>query len=104
MIALQVARIFASMLNFLEGNNDEPIDADDAVQMIEWMVHLMQELDKDFLRELIDAFPIVALEFPEERQESVRNISRDCFLEEALFADDPEALAALEARRDAEEG
>lgn len=58
-------------------------------------------MDKGFLRELVDAFPIIAAEYSGDAQEVVRNISYGYYLEESLAADDPVKLAKLEALRDA---
>ncbi|MGK3933848.1 hypothetical protein ABI069_14845, partial [Enterococcus faecium] len=72
-----------------------------AVKMSEALAGQLEELDKGFLRELVDAFPIVAEEYSGEAREVVRNIAHGFYLEEVLAADDPVRLAELEALRDA---
>ncbi len=104
MNALQTARIIAYCFLFLDLDEDEKIDADDAITMIEWMAKLMEDYDKESLRELIDAFAAIAPEFTGESQELVRNIARGCYLEESLVSDDPVAWAAAMEKRDAEGG
>jgi len=103
MITEQIARIIASFFVFLELSGDEIVDPDEAVQMEEWLCGCLQELDKPFLRGLVDAFPVVALEYSGEAQELVRKIPYSFYLEEALAEGDPVRLAELEALRDAEE-
>jgi hypothetical protein len=101
MIAVQVARIIAIFVAFCSVTDEELLDPDESVEIMEYLGHHLLLLDKPFLRELIDAFPIVALEFTGESQDIVRNIPFDFFLEEELAADDPVRLAELEAIRDA---
>ena len=100
MIATQIARIIADFVLFLDLDEDQSIDADDAVEMMEWLGTRLDALDKDFLRELVDAFPVIAAEYGKS-QESVRDIPYGFYLEEQLAADDPVRLAELEAIRDA---
>lgn len=101
MIAMQVAEIIAEYAVFLELTGDEELNRDTAVKMMEALASHLQEMDKGFLRELVDAFPIIAKEYSGEAQEVVRDISYGYYLEEALAVDDPVKLAALEASRDA---
>lgn len=101
MIAMQVAEIIAEYAVFLELTGDEELNPDTAVKMMEALASHLQEMDKGFLRELVDAFPIIAKEYGGEAQEVVRDISYGYYLEEALAVDDPVKLAALEASRDA---
>ena len=101
MIATQIARIIADFVLFLDLDEDRTIDADDAVQMMEWLGHRLEAIDKDFLRQLVDAFPVIASEYGGESQELVRDIPYGFYLEEGLAADDPVRLAELEAIREA---
>jgi len=101
MIAMQVAEIIAEYAVFLELTDDEELNPDTAVKMMEALASHPQEMDKGFLRELVNAFPIIAEEYSGEAQEVVRNISYGYYLEEALAVDDPVKLARLEALRDA---
>ncbi|MDF0545635.1 hypothetical protein PX699_25055 [Sphingobium sp. H39-3-25] len=101
MIATQIARIIADFILFLDINEDETIDADGAVEMMEWLGSRLDALDKRFLRELVDAFAAIAPEYSGESQKLVRDIPYGFYLEEALAADDPVRLAELEALRDA---
>lgn len=101
MIVTQIARIIADFMIFLELTDDETLDPDEAVEMMELLGSRLDVLDKDFLRQLIDAFPAISLEYSGKSQEVVRNIAHSFYLEEALAADDPVRLAELEALRDA---
>jgi len=101
MVAEQVARIIADFLLFLDFEEDQVIDADDAVTMTEWVGSRLDALDKDFLRQLVDAFAVIAPEYSGESQKLVRDIPSDFYLEETLAAEDPVRLAELEALRDA---
>lgn len=101
MIAMQIARIVADFIVFLELTDEESLDPDTAVKMTEGLGSELEALDKKFLRELVDAFPVIALEYHGEAQEVVRSIARGYYLEEALAADDPERLAELDRERDA---
>ena len=103
MIALQLARLIANFSLFLDFADEEVLDPDAAVQTIEILGAGLQELDKEFLRELVDAFVVIADEYAGECRESVRNLASDFFLEEAIAADDPVRLAELEAIRDADD-
>ena len=101
MIAMQIAEIIAEYVVFLELTDEEELNLDTAVKMTEALAGHLQELDKRFLRELVDAFPIVAEGYSGEARELVRTIADGYYLEEALAADDPIKLAELEALRDA---
>ncbi len=101
MIAMQVASIIAEYVVFLELTDEDELDPDTAVKMSEALAGQLEELDKGVLRELVDAFPIVAEEYSGEAREVVRNIAHGFYLEEVLAADDPVRLAELEALRDA---
>lgn len=69
--------------------------------MTEGLAGEPRELDKSFLREVVDAFPVIAMEYSGAAQQVVRDIAHDFYLEEELAADDPVKLAELEALRDA---
>jgi len=101
MIATQIARIIADFMIFLELTDDEMLDPDEAVEMMELLGSRLDEIDKGFLRQLVDAFPVISLEYSGKSQEVVRNIPYSFYLEEALAANDPVKLAELEALRDA---
>lgn len=101
MIALQIARILSRVVLFAELTDDDAVDPDLAVELMEVIGADLEALDRPFLRELVDAFPVVAEEYQAEAREVVRNIPYSFYLEEALAADDPERLAELEAIRDA---
>ena len=100
MIATEIARIIADFVLFLELDENQVIDADDAVQIMESLAGRLEALDKGFLRQLVDAFPVIAEEYGESG-DSVRDIAYGFYLEEALAADDPVRLAELDAIRDA---
>jgi hypothetical protein len=101
LIAEQIAGIIAEYVVFLELTDEEELNLDTAVKMSESPAGRLEELDKGFLRELVDAFPVIAEGYSSEAQEVVRNIAHSFYLEEALAADDPVRLAELEALRDA---
>jgi hypothetical protein len=101
MIAMQVAEIIAEYVVFLELTDEENLNLDTAVKMMESLADHLEGMDKGFLRELVDAFPIISAGYSGEAQEVVRNIPYGYYLEEALAADDPVQLAELEALRDA---
>lgn len=103
MIAHQVARIIAEFVVFLEMTDEQDLHPDNAMKMLESLSLEVEAFEKGFLRELIDAFPVVAKEYEGEAEELVRKIPRYFELEEALAADDPVRLAELEALRDAED-
>lgn len=101
MIALQIARIIAHFSLFLDLTDDETLDPDEAVEMMELLGADLKALDKGFLRELVDAFAIIAPEYKGEAQQLVRDIPYSFYLEEELAAGDPVRLAELEAIREA---
>lgn len=101
MIAMQVADIIAEYVVFLTLTDEDELNLDTAVKMTESLADHLEEMDKGFLRELVDAFPVVAEGYSGEAQEVVRNIAYNFYLEEALAAEDPVRLAELEALRDA---
>lgn len=101
MIFSQIAHIIADYVVFLELTDEEELNPDSAVKMMEALADQLENLDKKFLRELVDAFAVIAAEYSGEAQEVVRNIAHSFYLEEALAADDPVRLAELEALRDA---
>lgn len=101
MITLQIARIIADFSLFLETSDDDILDPDVAVKMMEALGADLEALDKGFLRELVDAFQVIAPEYSGEAQQLVRDMAYGYYLEEAIAADDPVRLAELEALRDA---
>jgi hypothetical protein len=101
MIVTQIAHIIADYVVFLELTEEEELNLDTAVTMMEALADQLENLDKDFLRALIDAFAAIAEEYSGEAQRVVRDIAHNFYLEEALAADDPVRLAQLEALRDA---
>jgi hypothetical protein len=101
MIAEQIARIIADITLFLDQTDDEILDPDAAVEMMEWLEGRLDALDKGFLRELVDAFAVIAPEYSGEAQDLVRDIPYGFSLEETLAEGDPVRLAELEALRDA---
>lgn len=101
MIALQVARIVARFVVFADMTDEDLLDLDAGVEVMEGLAGDLEALDKEFLRELVDAFPIIAEEYDGEARELVRNIPYSFYLEETLAADDPIRLAELDALRDA---
>ncbi|MDO6413992.1 hypothetical protein Q4F19_06325 [Sphingomonas sp. BIUV-7] len=103
MIAMQVARIIANFVVFFELADDDIVDPDTAVKMMEDLGSGLDTLDKGFLRELVDAFAVIAEENSGEVQEVIRNIPYSFYLEEELAADDPVRLAELDAIREAKD-
>ncbi|WP_230482315.1 hypothetical protein [Sphingomonas sp. Leaf21] len=101
MIAEQIAHIIANVILLLDMDEGDEIDADTGAQFLEWLGAKLEELDRDFLRQLIDAFGAIADQFSVENQQAVRDIPYGYYLEEALAADDPVRLAELDAIRDA---
>lgn len=101
MITEQIARIIADMILFLDQTDDEILDPDAAVEMMEWLGGRLDALDKGFLRELVDAFAVIAPEYSGESQELVRDIPYGFYLEETLAEGDPVRLAELDALREA---
>ncbi|MEH3046190.1 hypothetical protein [Sphingomonas adhaesiva] len=103
MIALQVARIVAHIALFLDTEDEDVLELDAAVDMQEWLAKQLSELDPVFLRELVDAFAVIAPEYSGDVQKSVRDIPYHFYLEEELAQDDPVRLAELDAIRDSRE-
>jgi hypothetical protein len=101
MIAMQVAELIVDYVLFLELTDEEDLNPDTAVKMMEALAGHLQEMDKGFLRQLVDAFPIIAEQYSGEAQQVVRDISHGYYLEDTLAADDPVKLAELEALRNA---
>ncbi len=101
MIAIQIARIVARFVVFADLTDEALLDPDDSVEMMEELGADLEALEKGFLRELVDAFAVVAEEYSGEAQQVVRDIAYSFYLEEVLAADDPVRLAELEALRDA---
>ena len=101
MIAMQVASLIAEHVVFLTLTDEEELNLDTAVKMTESLADHLEEMDKEFLRELVDAFAEISTGYNGEAQEVVRNIPYSFYLEEALAADDPVRLAELEALREA---
>ena len=101
MIAKQVAHIIADFVVFLELTDEDELNLDTAVQMMEALAGQLEELDKGFLRELVDAFAVISENYSGEAKEVVQNIAHNFYLEEALAADDPVRLAELDALREA---
>lgn len=104
MIALQIARIIADYIIFLDLSDDDILDPDVAVKMMEAIGPELEALEPAFLRQLIDAFQVIAPEYSGPAHDIVRNMAREFHLEEALAADDPVKLAELQARREAVKG
>lgn len=103
MIAMQVAGIIAEYVVFLTLADEDELNLDTAVKMTESLADHLEEMDKGFLRELVDAFPIISASYSDEAREVVRDIPYAFYLEEAIAADDPVRLAELEALREARE-
>jgi hypothetical protein len=103
MISVQVARIIADFYVFLESADEDTLDPDTAVQVEEVLADNLQSLDKPFLRELVDAFAVIAPEYGVEGEALVREIAYSFYLEEELASDDPVRLAELNAFRDSKE-
>lgn len=101
LIAEQMARIIISFMDFLETPDEDIVNPDNAMQIMEYLGAQLEDLEKGFLRHLVDAFYAIAEEYTGEMRESVRSIPDGFYLEEALAADDPVRLAELEAIRDA---
>ncbi|WP_294246687.1 hypothetical protein [uncultured Sphingomonas sp.] len=103
MIAMQIAHIIADYVVFLDLTDDDELDPDIAVKMMESLAGQLEELDRGFLRQLVDAFAVIAADYSDEAQQVVRDIPYSFYLEEVLAADDPVRLAELDAIRDARE-
>ena len=101
MIAMQVAHIIAGFVVFLELADEETLDRNAADKMMERLRLGLEGLDKAFLRELVDAFAVIAEENSGQVQEVIRNIAHRFYLEEALEAGDAVRPAELKPLRDA---
>ena len=66
MIAMQVADIIAEYVVFLTLTDEDELNLDTAVKMTESLADHLEEMDKGFLRELVDAFPVIAEEYSGE--------------------------------------
>lgn len=100
-LVMQLARIIADYFVFLETTDEDLLNLDTSVQMMEALAAHLENLDKAFLRKLIDSLEAVTPEYSGEARVLVGNIVHDLDLEEALAADDPVRLAELDALRDA---
>lgn len=89
MIVTQIARIIADFIIFLDMTDDDILNPDTAVHMMETLAVDLEGLDKEFLRQLIDAFPVIAGEYSDEAQRLVLSIPSDFGLEEAFAEGDP---------------
>lgn len=78
----QIGRIIAAFYMFLEIDEEQVIDADDAVKITGYIGYLINELDLDSRRELADAIRTIAEEWPEESREQVQTIPDDFDLDE----------------------
>ena len=101
MIAQQVAHIIAEYVLFVELTPEDDLDPHIGEKMMGMLGWQLENLDKGFLRELVDAFPVIAEGYGEEARQLVRDIPYGFYLEEALAADDPVRLAELDALREA---
>ena len=75
MIANQVAHIIADYVVFLELIDEDELNPDTAVKMMEALADQLENLDKGFLRDLVDAFAAIATDYSGEAQAVVRNIA-----------------------------
>lgn len=98
---LPIARIIANCALFLDLTDEQYLTPEAAAKMTEVMASGIRALDKPFLRELVDAFQVIAPEFQGVAQTMVANLAYDYHLEEAIAADDPVRLAELAALRKA---
>jgi hypothetical protein len=86
MIALQIARMIAHIVLFLELTDEESLHPDNAVDALEQLGADLDLLEKGFLRELIDAFETIAPDYGEDAQ-MVRDIPSYFDLREQLVED-----------------
>lgn len=101
MIVIQVARLIANISLFSDYIGEDDADPDAVVQLLETLGGALSELDdEEFLRELIDAFPLIAPEYSGTARQLVLNLPFYLNLEETLAAGDPVRLAELEASWD----
>jgi hypothetical protein len=101
MIAFHVARLIAAIEVFINLSDENLLDPDAAVDMGEIVSRIVQDFDKPFLREVVDAFPLVARDYEGEAQALVLDIPIATHLEDELAEGDPVRLAELDAIRDA---
>lgn len=101
MIAIPVARMIANLVIILECSSEEQIDPDYAVDCLDAIGPQFRYFENPFLRELIDAFAIIAPEYKGLEQDIVRSIPESFWLEDQLAEDDPVRLAELDALRKA---
>ncbi len=84
MIAQQVAHIIAEYVLFVELTPEDDLDPHTGEKMMGMLGWQLENLDKGFLRELVDAFPVIAEGYGEEARQLVRDIPYGFYLEEAL--------------------
>ena len=88
MIVQQIARIIAHFVVFLEFTDEDDLDPEAAAQVMEQLAADVRSLDKDALRELVDAFNDAALYYDHpDAQDAVRSIASAFGLDELLAAD-----------------
>ena len=88
LIALQVARLVANLLLFIEGSDEDAIENDTAVHIIEQISADLESLDKSFLRKLITAFENISPEYDDGDDKFVRDIPVDLSLDPSPLDDD----------------
>ncbi|MBI0474402.1 hypothetical protein D9601_03360 [Sphingomonas sp. MA1305] len=103
MIASQVARIIANVVVQLSLTDEEDLHPDTAVSMLESLAADVDELDKPFLRQVVDAFPIIAQDYEGEARQLVLDIPAGFFLEDTLAEDDPVGSTELTGLHDEQE-
>lgn len=84
----QIARIIMDYYIFLETTDEELLDPDVAVTMMEGIAYHLDQLDKPFLRELVDACAAISPEYG-KAEELVRDFPHAFGLDEVLAADAP---------------
>lgn len=100
-VAVQAARLIADFVVFLDHVDEDLVDLDANVTVTEGVGAEIDALDRGFLRQLVDAFPIIADDYKGEERTSVLTLADNFYLEETLAEGDPVRLAELEALRDA---
>jgi len=88
LIALQIARLVANLLLFIEGSDEDAIENDTAVHIIEQISADLESLDKSFLRKLITAFENISPEYDDGDDKFVRDIPVDLSLDPSSLDDD----------------
>ncbi|MET0377260.1 MAG: hypothetical protein ABW128_23750 [Rhizorhabdus sp.] len=88
LIALQIARLVANLLLFIEGSDEDAIENDTAVHIIEQISADLESLDKSFLRKLITAFENISPEYDDGDDKFVRDIPVDLSLDPSPLDDD----------------